>query len=306
MSNSLFTACLPWLAVLLVAVFAARLLVWLSRARLNLRRVPQLHRCEQGSVQSLSFVLTLPFFLMILMLIVQVSQIMVANIAVHYAAHASARSAVVWIPANISLDETANRISSFNVIERTSEGTKYLFASDPGSPKYAKIHQAAAIACAPMAPSRSLGYEMDANGQFIGFALNRVYAGLDAESQNNTLISTRINNKLAWSLANTDVQIEFWHRVGPFINYQDPPLQVRYDVPPYRDEFYRNEVGWQDEITTTVTHNLALLPGPLRLISRNVSIDRSGETYIFPISAAATMVVEGEKPLLSYWQEELR
>ena len=46
---------------------------------------------KPGSVQTLSFVLTLPIFIMVMMLIVQVSQLMIGLIVVHYAAYAAAR-----------------------------------------------------------------------------------------------------------------------------------------------------------------------------------------------------------------------
>ena len=85
-------ACSPWLAVLLVLILAAWALVRFSRAQLRLGRLFELHRDEVGSVQSLSFVLTLPLFIMIMMMIVQVSQLMIGTVVVHYAAYAAARS----------------------------------------------------------------------------------------------------------------------------------------------------------------------------------------------------------------------
>ena len=76
MNQAIFTSCLPWAICLVVAVFAARVLVAISGARLDFSRIRRVHSNESGSVQSLSFVLTLPFFVMVLMLIVQVNQIM--------------------------------------------------------------------------------------------------------------------------------------------------------------------------------------------------------------------------------------
>ena len=92
MSRAIMTACLPWLAVLLVLILAAWVLVRFSRAQLHLGRLFELHRDEAGSVQSLSFVLTLPVFVMIAMMIVQVSQLMIGVVVVHYAAFAAART----------------------------------------------------------------------------------------------------------------------------------------------------------------------------------------------------------------------
>ncbi len=306
MVNNVMFACLPWLVVLAIALLAARVLIAISHARLNLQRVRQLNACQEGSVQSLGFVLTIPFFLMIVMLIIQVSQVMLGNVLVHYAAFTSARSAVVWIPTNTNLNETENRISSLDQIESTSEGTRYLVAPNMFSDKYQKIQQAAVLACLPMAPSRDLGYQLDGAADLTSVALIRLYAGLDADSQANTLIPRRIRNKLAYASGNTDVRLTFWHRFGPFDDLQDPPLQTRYFIGPDRLEFFNNEVGWQDEFTSTVTHRLALLPGPLRFFVGNVEPDQTGQAFTFPITASATLVNEGEKPLLSYWQEEFQ
>ncbi|MDB4778392.1 pilus assembly protein, partial [bacterium] len=86
-------SCWPWAILLVGSVVVARLLIGASGAKLNWQRLKLINRCQEGSVQSLAFVLTLPFFVMIMMLIVQASQVMVANVAVHYSAYAAARSA---------------------------------------------------------------------------------------------------------------------------------------------------------------------------------------------------------------------
>ena len=65
----------------------ALLLAGLSRARLELGRLRQLHADQRGSAQSLSFVLTLPLFIMVLLFIVQVSQLMIGKVVVEYAAY---------------------------------------------------------------------------------------------------------------------------------------------------------------------------------------------------------------------------
>ena len=83
-------ACLPWLAWLGVSCLALALLCRASRAKLDLSRVSRLHGNEVGSVQGLSFVLVLPFFVTIVLFIVQVSQLMIGTIVVQYAAFAGA------------------------------------------------------------------------------------------------------------------------------------------------------------------------------------------------------------------------
>ena len=313
MSQNILESIFPWAICLVVAVIAARLLIAASGAKLKLARLRSIHRSQKGSVQSLSFVLTLPFFVMILMLIIQVSQIMFGNIVVHYAAFAAVRSASVWIPANVSSYETANRVSSLTLINSTPDGQQFLVS--PAGEKFSKIHQAATLACMPLGPSRNLGYELDPASQSTHEALSKQFRGANPNSRTNDLISTRLRNKLAYSYPNTSVQLTLWHRYKHRWHWwSEPPLQVRYDVPPYRDEYYLNEVGWQDELTAQVMFNLPLLPGPVRFFAPtgnfatiegvNPAIDASGETFIWPISASATMGVEGEKPLISIWQEE--
>src|SRR5262245_60242050 len=99
MDRTVIVACLPWLALLAASVLCLRFLARLSGATLCLGRLRALHRDQAGAVQSLSFVLTLPAFIMVMLFIVQVSQLTIGTIVVHYAAFASARSAIVWIPA---------------------------------------------------------------------------------------------------------------------------------------------------------------------------------------------------------------
>ncbi|MDA7901671.1 pilus assembly protein [bacterium] len=325
MNQTILTSCTPWAICLVVAVVGARVLVGLSGAKFDFARLRRIHANETGSVQSLSFVLTLPFFVMVLMLIVQVNQIMFGNILVHYSAFAAVRSASVWIPANGNPEfETANRISSITLINSTEEGQQYL-VSPWFDGKYSEIRQAATLACMPLAPSRNLGYTLDQYGNRSQIAMEKVYAGLDPGSAANAKISDRIRNKLAYSYPNTEVQLTFWHRSRPRnvrirderVEWRDPPLQPiypeAYGVSPYFDEYYDNEIGWQDELTALVTFNLPLLPGPIRFFAptggsiaadgTNPSRDQSGEVFIWPLKAFATMGVEGQKPQLPYWQE---
>ena len=72
--------CRPALFALGTAMVMLAVVIRGSGCRLNLRRLGELHRCQKGGVQSLSFVLTLPIFVMIVMFIVQVSQLMIAQV----------------------------------------------------------------------------------------------------------------------------------------------------------------------------------------------------------------------------------
>ena len=77
-------------------------------------------------------------------------------------------------------------------------------------------------------------------------------------------------------------------------------------------EYVPNEIGWQDTVTATVRHDLALLPGPGRLLARRVrhpdgstdrvadAIVRQGSVYVYPLEATATLGNEGQKSVIPY------
>jgi len=323
MTRTVLLSCWPWLAVLLVWFVCLRLAIRLNGTRLDLGRLRTLHGNEQGSVQTLSFVLTLPFFVMVLLLIVQVSQIMIGTIVVHYAAFAAARSAIVWSPAYLETDtERENCISSYIVdSDATDQSPPIIDTSDPnyglvfeggmtyrilpGSLKHGKIASAAALACAPICPSRDLGLSLSGAGSEAASILKTAYLAMVPDASRNARIPRRLENKLAYALQNTTVEIRFYHPNS------EPPL-VTYFRNPDIGEFYFNELGWQDPVTATVTHQMALLPGPGRLLARPVrspdgSIDelstrisKRGNVYVYPLTASATLGLEGEKSVLRY------
>jgi len=312
-------ASLPWFVLLLVLILAAWALVRFSRAQLRLGRLFELHRDEAGSVQSLSFVLTLPLFIMIMMMIVQVSQLMIGTVVVHYAAYAAARSAAVWIPAAMPAPEGPCCISSYVVDpdapdqvapERNPNAADYgpssgglTYKIEPGSPKFDKIALAAILACVPISPSRDLGLPAATEGQMDSI-LKNAYGTLAPSSSANTTIGPRLDHKLAYAMRNTEVQIRFFHK------NQEPPLQTYYE-PDDLGEFYSNEVGWQDTITVTVNYQFPLLPGPGRMLARYVvgpsgkdtvaaTIQKHSGVYTYPLQASATIGNEGEKSVVTY------
>ena len=157
------------------------------------------------------------------------------------------------------------------------------------------------MACMPICPSRDVGVALPGTAQAAADILKTAYGAFLPASTSNEAISGRIENKLAYALANTTVEMRFYHQNS------EPPLMTYY-LGPDSGEFYANEIGWQDEITVTVTHNLALLPGPGRLLAKCFSgngatagpISQQGNVYIYPLSASATICNEGEMPLLPY------
>lgn len=320
MTRAILLACLPWMAVFVGSVAVAWLLARLSQARLDLRRFVSLHRDQQGSAQSLSFVLTLPLFIWVMMLIVQVSQLMVATIVVHYAAYASARSAAVWIPASLPEPEEANCVSFYHpdpeardqvfpVLDSTDPNYRPIeggvtYRVEPSSRKYDKIASAAVLACASVSPSRDVGYRLPP-GSPVGLVLKSAYAATVPAARDNAGVGRRLDHKLAYAVNNTEVQIRFYHK------NEEPPLVTYYQMHD-PEEFHFNELGWQDMITVTVKYKLALLPGPGRLLARMVSsptgqsdevsrsIQRQGDVYVYPLEASAVMGNEGEKSLVPY------
>ncbi len=317
MTRAILLACAPWLLVLIASVGVLYVLARLSGARIELSRLRGLHADQQGSAQSLSFVLTLPLFIMVLLFIVQVSQLMIGQVVVEYAAFAGARAAAVWIPAAMAGGEDSNCLSSFALDPAATDqvapspngpsngGETFLVAA--GSPKYTKIASAAVLACMPISPSRSLGAVLPAQDAVTAAAVEAAYAALAPTSTANPSTNSRIENKLAYAVANTVVEIRFFH------SNLEPPLCQQwggpYNIAPYPDEFQLNELGWQDQITVTVKHNLALLPGPGRLLARYVAgiggqqgsaTNVYSNVYTYPLTASATIGNEGEKPVIPY------
>lgn len=322
MGRAILLACLPWLALFVATGVALLLLVRVNRGRFRWRRLLLLHRDQTGSAQSLSFVLTLPFFIMLLLFIVQVSQLMIASVAVHYAAFAAARSAVVWIPQRLSNDEIENVVpwyapdpdatdQHFPVLDPDDPnygpaegGVTYLLL--PGSLKYQKISEAALLALLPIAPSRGLGRSLPAGGENLVHSLHAAYATLAPNAEASQAIRRRIRNKLAYANSASEIEVRFFHANS------EPPL-VTHLVGADVDQFRMGmEMGWQDHVTVTVKHDLALLPGPGRLLARAVfgedgSQDRLSQTirhennvYTYPLTATAKLGIEGEISVLPY------
>jgi len=317
MTRAVLLACLPWLELLAALLLVAWLLVRLNASPVGWRRLRRLHSEEDGSAQSLSFVLTLPVFVMVMLLIVQVSQLMIAAVVVHYAAYAAVRAAIVWIPADLGTPEQANCISAYAIDPEATDQTPPILDPDdpnygpgegglrfvvaPGGPKYEKILSAAVLACMPVAPSRGLGVGDNGATSMVSGPLQTAYEAIATRSGGRAAIPARLANKLAYAAQNTTVEVRFFHK------NREPPL-VTYWIEHDPGEFYFNQLGWQDPITVTVKHDLALLPGPGRLLARRASdndevsreIQRQGNVYTYRLTASATLGNEGEKSVIPY------
>ena len=322
MTRESSSACLPWIAILAGSVALLWWLVRLNHAGFQGRRLLLLHADEGGSAQTLSFVLTLPIFVWVMLFIVQVSQLMIATIAVNYAAFAAARAAIVWIPANIAGTETENCLTGYGVDPEAQNLVPVLDPSDPNygpaqggdtylvaqsGPKYTKIQLAAALALMGVSPSRDLGLDVPVEGESAQGVLPSAYNALAPNALAPQAVGRRLNNKLAYALENTEVDVRVFHPGS------EPPL-ITYDLPLNTTEFVPGqEIGWQDAITVTVNYQLALLPGPGRLLgsgtvkaSDKIYTDGQEPTrkgmmvYKYPLSASATLGNEGEKSVAPY------
>jgi hypothetical protein len=336
MGRAMAMASVPWLALLVTSFLALLLLVRLSRVRWELGRLRRIHADQVGTVQNLSFVMTLPLFVFVMMLIVQVSQLMVAQMVVEYAAVAAARAAVVWIPTRIDDVESWNCSGGYDDFDNPPSmpfsgpqpggKTHVLSHGPPPSQKYQKIRMAAVLACLPISPSRRFPGIPAPPADMVS-ALADAYTAITGKCDEKA--RNRLANKLAYTLfqdprdASKDtltVDVQFYHSNKELPLACPPaflPGQVDAGVLPDGHEFAQGrELGWQDPITVTVKYHLALLPGPGRLLATwqgraapvariegqqgnpsNVFMD----TYVYSLTATATLGNEGEKPAYAHY-----
>ncbi len=350
MNRALIEAIWPLILALAVALVLLVLVCRISGAQIKWRRIARLHKCQQGGVQSLSFVLTMPVFIMIVLFIVQISQLMIATMVVHYAAYAAARSASVWIPAQIlgdfDMDDEAENVLPAPIREDnpvmlaydqqyvSPESQDYDVWEYNGTSgfidrtrKYERIFTAAAMACAPLAPSHDWNYDNGLQISPVIDATQRMYAATVPSSRSNERIPQRLANKLSYSFLNTTVLISFVDKNtlrGPTYN---PRVPVRLEdgevLRTPEGEVVRSwnphEIGWQDPLTLTVTHHFALLPGPARFLSsrlvradglpdqtrdriRPTTTGNDRQLYVTDIRASATITTEGIKSVVPYLQ----
>jgi hypothetical protein len=84
----------------------------LRRNSIELRAARALHGCDAGVAYSLSYMLTIPLLALIVCLVIDMTLILVAKIGTVYAAYASARSAIVWVPSGVSKSDAQRKMES--------------------------------------------------------------------------------------------------------------------------------------------------------------------------------------------------
>jgi hypothetical protein len=291
MNREVLQALIPSVIALAIAFVMLRLVIRFSGAKLELKRLKKLHDCEHGGVQSLSFVLTLPLFIMIVMFIVQVSQLMLGLIAVHYSAFAAARSAVVWSPARFNDDSSGYRtvdenelqppLTADNPLDMEYDNDLSLVGgggSDriAASAKLNKIFSAAVMGVAPVSPSRRVVEDPACTRCGVHPTMvQQFYQMLVPESSQNSKIPVRLLNKMSYAYWNTRIRLSFVDkdsRDGPTYN---PRVLRMFDGMAVTDrtgdwvrDWTDHEIGWEDPITITVEHDFALLPGPGRFLAK--------------------------------------
>jgi hypothetical protein len=341
----------PCFVALPAAFVVARVLLGVSGGRVQLKRLRAVHRDQRGGVQSLAFVLTLPVFIIVCLFIVQVSQLMMAQMVMHYAAFAGARAASVWLATAVdepSENPTCDRLideyddevidpitgqqrwveieNRIGVIpEQSGESVDPTLVEAEGnspSTKLRRIRAAVVQACAPLCPSRDLDAQAYTPEVLRAVpATQNLYAALVSNSiSNNPRLGDRIAYKLAYADAATQVFVEW-------LDSRDPAGRDSLDYRAYnvrnhqnpRVVYHPNEVGWQDPITVYVVHQYALLPGPGRLLAKQlvradglpdrVSPRIQTTTGVFretlyttQLQASATIVHEGIKSIRPYVQ----
>lgn len=364
MSRAVVDACLPWLGLLAGAGIVLVLLVRLAGARFQPGRLAQVHGDEGGGTQALSFVITLPFFILIAIFMLQLVQLMIGTIVVHYAAFAAARAAIVWIPARVvqteadleagQIEETENRISVRSSAGEApitdlsagpgEGGADYVISVDINdpvalqSPKARKIFTAAVLGCLPISPSAAVP---SAPSDVLLLNTDRLIATYQGIAQNlsgTPASAGRLQNKLNYAASHTRIELRAYHQnespdvpLLEGVDRYDPVARmiprfsngvvVGYDYywRPF-DEFRPNELGWQDTITVTVRHDLALF-GSAGILSSMVSMIPRVATSVYgpitvsewasgpqttrkltlcTVTALATLGLEGEKCSIPY------
>lgn len=290
MHHDVLKALLPATVALTIGFVLLRVVMHLSGAMFDLRRLFRLHRCEQGGVQSLSFVLTLPLFVMIVMFIVQVSQLMVGIMLVHYSAFAAGRAAIVWTPAHFRdansafVEEQENMLpmpfAEDSPLQLRFQNNQMTTSAGDVLPSYKfnKIFGAAVLGMSPAAPGRTLIGPTECPTCGVNpLTVADIYREFVPSSVNNPKVAQRILNKFAYAYWNTRVDVAFIDkdsRLGPTYN----PRVLRIvngeamvdESGEWIRDWNRNEVGWQDPLIVRVTHDFALLPGPGRFLARFV------------------------------------
>lgn len=273
-------------------------------------RIRDLHRCQEGGVQSLALVMTLPMFVGTVLLIIQLAQVLMGTLTVQHAAFAAARSAAVWIPSSLDWPEYRLGDDQNEIPMPFVRGRPYDIDSQSGSRKLQEIRAAAVQACVAISPARAVRGPR-ANPADVATAVDAFLTLqlLDADPRIDRWREAS-RNRWSYSAANTRVRLAFLGEpvISPSYNPVGHPLVLHED----------HEAAWDESVTVVVQHEVSLVPGPGRWLFQNAQWGRvpgglasdwpsSGRLDRVPVVASSTMVLPGIQSLrpLNYpWREE--
>jgi hypothetical protein len=261
-------------------------------------RMRELPDCQEGGVQSLALVMTLPLLIGSILLVVQLTQVLLGVMTVQYAAFSGARSAAVWIPTRIdSQNFQENEVNTRIIRGQPIDLTPDLRA---GSRKFQEIFAAVAQSCVAISPARAV--------EGPRAAASEVAEAVDAflifqQLGNDPRIArwrTAVGNRWSYSFANTQVRLAFLSQPRETPTYNP----VNHPVVPHRDD----EAGWDESVTVIVQHEVSLVPGPGRLLFQQAtwgsvpqnladSWSRSGRRDRVPVIGSATITLAGLKAI---------
>lgn len=253
-----------WLAIFILAGLTA--LVFVLRASLRFRklapvRMKNILRDESGTAM-MEFALLLPILLVLALFITQSTLVMGANIFVHYASFASARTAIVQIPAEYSDDE-AN-----------------LITPSDGSTKHDYIKQAAVMALLPIGGQADGGGEYNAQAVADGFA--NFYSNYG--SSQPPWIANLVARRVSYISEHTRVQLYRPYVIGD-VGVEFEEIDGTFEFEP------------KDPVTVEVIHGFYLsVPYASWAFSDSkleTDSEVGGGSRIMTLSASATLTLEG-------------
>ncbi|QQE13114.1 pilus assembly protein [Planctomycetota bacterium] len=143
---------------------------------------------ENGSA-TVEFLMVFPILLFLVLLLLQLMFLLTGNIYVHYAAYAAARSAIVYIPADLGDGTIPNSIVTVKGFE-----------------KYDAIHDAAYLAMIPVSGQRdSLPADVDIDVDEYVQALNEHYVLMGHSAP--PWVETLIPGRVMYAAAHTRVEV---------------------------------------------------------------------------------------------------
>ncbi len=167
-------------------------------------------RPKEAGTAAIEFALLFPFALMIVLAMIQSMLLVAGNLAVHHAAYAAARSAVVWIPENLSYGEPRNVLDS------------------PGSSdKFRRIRSAAIYSVMPVSAGKTgLGGEDPGNAEVIKEGLERFWQLYGSSAPN--WVQTMVEGKYRYAWNFTEVSLSAPAGGDAYSDHETINVQVRH------------------------------------------------------------------------------